>query len=40
MRHASIQTTTNAYGQAMASSKREANGRVVDMVLKPVRASA
>jgi integrase len=40
MRHASIQTTMNAYGQAMASSKREANSRVVEMVLKPMKASA
>jgi integrase len=39
MRHASIQTTMNVYGQAMSSSKREANGKVV-MVLKPVKASA
>ena len=35
MRHAPIQTTMNVYGQAMASSKREANGKVVEMVLKP-----
>ena len=40
MRHASIQTTMNVYGQAMSSSKREANGKVVEMVLKPLRASA
>jgi len=40
MRHASIQTTMNIYGQAMSSSKREANGKVVEMVLKPVAASA
>ena len=40
MRHASIQTTMNIYGQAMSSSKREANGKVVEMVLKPVKASA
>ena len=40
MRHASIQTTMNVYGRAMASSKREANGKVVEMVLKPVEASA
>ena len=37
MRHASIQTTVNAYGRARSSSKREANGKVVEMVLKPVR---
>ena len=40
MRHASIQTTMNVYGQAMPESKREANGKVVTMVLKPFRASA
>jgi len=35
MRHASIQTTMNVYGQAMSSSKREANRKVVEMVLRP-----
>jgi len=40
MRHASIQTTMNVYGQAMSSSKREANGKVVEMVLRPAQASA
>ena len=40
MRHASIQTTMNVYGQAMSSSKREANKKVVEMVLKPMAASA
>ena len=40
MRHASIQTTMNVYGQAMPSSKREANGKVVEMVLKSMLASA
>ena len=40
MRHASIQTTMNVYGQALASSKREANKKVVEMVLKPILASA
>jgi integrase len=40
MRHASIQTTMNVYGQAMSSSKREANGKVVEMALKPLKASA
>jgi integrase len=40
MRHASVQTTMNVYGQAMSSSKREANGKVVEIVLKPVKASA
>lgn len=40
MRHASIQTTMNIYGQAMSTSKREANSKVVEMVLKPMAASA
>lgn len=40
MRHASIQTTMNVYGPAMPESKRAANGKVVTMVLKPLRASA
>jgi integrase len=40
MRHASIQTTMNVYGQAMPASKREANGKVVEMVLRPMKASA
>jgi integrase len=38
MRHASIQTTMNVYGQALSSSKRQANSKVVRMVLKPVLA--
>ena len=40
MRHALIQTTMNVYGRAMSSSKRKANGKVIEMVLKPVAASA
>jgi integrase len=39
MRYASIQTRMNVYGQAISSSKREANGKVVEMVLKPLKAS-
>ena len=39
MCHASFQTTMNVYGQA-TSSKREANGKIVEMVLKPIAASA
>ncbi len=35
MRHASIQTTMNVYGQALSSTKRQANSKVVQMVLKP-----
>jgi len=32
MRHASIQTTMNVYGQAMTDSKRHANSQVVSLV--------
>lgn len=31
MRHALIQTTMHVYGQAMWSSKRKANGKVVEI---------
>ena len=34
MRHASIQTTMNVYGRAMMDSKRPANGKVVEMVIR------
>jgi integrase len=34
MRHASITTTMNVYGKAMPNIKREANSKVVSMVLK------
>ena len=37
MRHASIQTTMNIYGTAMPDTKREANRRVVQMVLGEVK---
>jgi integrase len=40
MRHASIQTTMNVYGQALSSSKREANSKIVEMVLRSARMSA
>jgi integrase len=30
----------NVYGQALSSTKRRANGKVVEMVLKPLKASA
>jgi integrase len=33
MRHASIGTTTNIYGAAMTDTKREANSKVVRMVV-------
>ena len=36
MRHASIQTTMNVYGQAMLQSKRKANSKVVEMALRGV----
>jgi integrase len=38
MRHASIQTTMNVYGKAISDSKRIANSKVVQMVLKPSKA--
>ena len=34
MRHASIQTTMNVYGAAMSETKRAANSKVVEMILK------
>jgi integrase len=34
MRHASIQTTMNVYGQAMPETKRQANSKIVQMVLR------
>ena len=40
MRHASIQTTMNVYGQAMPESKRQANSKVVEMVLKAPKTAA
>jgi hypothetical protein len=33
MRHASIVTTMNVYGTAMPDSKRQANSKIVRMVL-------
>ena len=33
MRHASVTTTMNVYGKAMADSKRQAHSKVVQMVL-------
>ena len=40
MRHASIQTTMNVYGQAMTNSKRHANSQVVSLVFGvPTRPS-
>ena len=35
MRHASIQTTMNVYGQVPTNTKRQANSKVVQLVLKP-----
>ena len=37
MRHASIQTTMNVYGQAMPEGKRQANSKVVEMVLNALK---
>ncbi len=39
-RHASIQTKMVVYGEAMSSIEQETNGMVVEMVLKPLKASA
>ena len=38
MRHANIQTTMNVYGKAMTDTKRNANSKVVEMILKPKAA--
>jgi integrase len=35
MRHASIQTTMNVYGRAMAETKRRANSQVVGLEFGP-----
>ena len=40
MRHASIHKDGERLRKDRASSKREANGKVVEMVLKPIKASA
>jgi integrase len=40
MRHASTQMTMNVYGQATSSIETGSDGRVVEMVLKPMKAKA
>jgi hypothetical protein len=35
MRHAQVATTMDVYGNALMESKREANSKVVRMVLRP-----
>jgi integrase len=40
MRHAQIATTMNVYGHAMMESKRAANSKVVQMVLRPALKEA
>jgi integrase len=35
MRHAQIATTMNVYGNSLMESKRAANSKVVQMVLRP-----
>jgi len=40
MRHSDIRTTFNTYGQALSSSKREANSKVVGMVIREPRKGA
>jgi integrase len=39
MRHSSVQTTMNIYGGALSEEKRDANRKVVQMVL-PAKAGA
>jgi integrase len=34
MRHASVITTMDVYGQAMTDSKRQAHSKVVEMILR------
>ena len=34
MRHADIATTMNVYGRAMLATKREANGKVVELAIR------
>lgn len=38
MRHASIQTTMNVYGKAMTDTKRQAQSKVVEMVMRSENA--
>ena len=40
MRHAQIATTMDVYGDAMMESKRAANSKVVQMVLRPALREA
>jgi hypothetical protein len=40
MRQASIRTTMNVYGQAMADTKREENRKIVQMVLGESKKTA
>jgi integrase len=40
MRHAQIGTTMNVYGDAMMESKRTANSRAIQMVLRPALREA
>lgn len=40
MRHSAISTTFNVYGRALSLEKREANSKVVEMLLQPVMVSS
>lgn len=40
MRHAQVATTMNVYGNALMTTKREANSKVVQMVLRPALKAA
>jgi hypothetical protein len=39
MRHAQVSTTMDVYGNALMESKREANSKVVGLLLRPFRDS-
>jgi integrase len=39
MRHAQVSTTMDVYGNALMESKREANSKVVGLLLRPPRDS-
>jgi len=39
MRHAKVATTMDVYGNALMESKREANSKVVALLLRPCKDS-
>jgi hypothetical protein len=40
MRHSAISTTFNVYGRALSPEKREANNRVIEMLLPSLPSPA